>query len=52
MNKILALLLCGVLTLSYAAFPVNAAESTENTGVIYEKTPAENGLMCPLSSRQ
>lgn len=43
MNKILALLLCGVLTLSYAAFPVNAAESTENTGVIYEKTPAENG---------
>ena len=43
MNKILALLLCAVLNLSYAAFPVNAAESTENTGVIYEKTPAENG---------
>ena len=43
MNKILALLLCAVLTLSCSAFPVNAAESTENTGVIYEKTPAENG---------
>ena len=43
MKKILALLLCAVLTLGCAAFPVNAAESTENTGVIYEKNPAENG---------
>ena len=42
MKKILALLLCAALTLGCSVFPAGAAESAVDTGVIYEKTPAEN----------
>ena len=42
MKKILAILLCASLTFGCSAFPAGAAESAVDTGVIYEKTPAEN----------